>query len=67
MSKRASSCSTAACERLTRLARKMLKDFGRVRRWEETDDVVQNALLRLYRTLAKCSQRALWTSIGWPP
>jgi RNA polymerase sigma factor (sigma-70 family) len=42
-----------ACERLTRLARKMLKDFGRVKRWEETDDVVQNALLRLYRTLAK--------------
>jgi RNA polymerase sigma factor (sigma-70 family) len=41
-----------ACERLTRLTRKMLKGFGRVKRWEETDDVVQNALLRLYRTLA---------------
>jgi RNA polymerase sigma factor (sigma-70 family) len=41
-----------ACARLTRLARKMLKGFGRVRRWEETDDVVQNALLRLYRSLA---------------
>ncbi|HEY7328787.1 MAG TPA: sigma-70 family RNA polymerase sigma factor [Gemmataceae bacterium] len=41
-----------ACARLTRLARKMFKGFGRVRRWEETDDVVQNALLRLYRSLA---------------
>ena len=42
-----------ACERLTRLTRKMLKDFGRVKRWEQTDDVVQNSLLRLYRTLAE--------------
>ena len=28
-----------ACERLTRLARKMLKGFPQVHRWEETDDV----------------------------
>jgi RNA polymerase sigma-70 factor (ECF subfamily) len=41
-----------ACDRLTRLTRKMLKSFGRVKRWEQTDDVVQNALLRLYRSLA---------------
>ena len=41
-----------ACERLTLLTRKMLKGFGRVKRWEQTDDVVQNSLLRLYRTLA---------------
>jgi RNA polymerase sigma-70 factor (ECF subfamily) len=41
-----------ACERLTRLTHKMLKRFGRVKRWEQTDDVVQNALLRLYRSLA---------------
>jgi RNA polymerase sigma factor (sigma-70 family) len=42
-----------ACERLTRLTRKMLKGFGRLKRWEQTDDVVQNALLRLYRSLAE--------------
>src|SRR5262245_38077419 len=42
-----------ACDRLTHLTRKMLKSFGRVRRWEQTDDVVQNSLLRLYRTLAE--------------
>ncbi len=40
------------CERLTSLTRKMLKDFGRVKRWEATDDVLQNSLMRLYRTLA---------------
>ncbi len=40
-----------ACERLTVLTRKMLKGFGRVKRWEQTDDVVQNSLLRLYKTL----------------
>jgi RNA polymerase sigma-70 factor (ECF subfamily) len=41
----------AACERLTRLARKMLHADGRLRRWEDTGDVVQNAALRLYRAL----------------
>jgi len=41
-----------ACDRLTRLSRKMLRGFHRVKRWEATDDVVQNALMRLYRTLA---------------
>jgi RNA polymerase sigma-70 factor (ECF subfamily) len=41
-----------ACERLTRLTRNMLRGFSRVKRWEQTDDVVQNALLRLYRALA---------------
>jgi RNA polymerase sigma-70 factor (ECF subfamily) len=37
--------------RLTRLARKMLRGHSRVRRWEETDDVFQNAILRLDRAL----------------
>jgi RNA polymerase sigma-70 factor (ECF subfamily) len=40
-----------ACERLTALTRKMLRGYTRVRRWEETVDVLQNASLRLYRTL----------------
>jgi RNA polymerase sigma factor (sigma-70 family) len=42
---------TLACERLGRLARKMLKGYPRVRRWEETGDVLQNATLRLGRAL----------------
>ena len=41
----------AAQSRLIRLARKMLADFPGVRRWEETDDVFQNALIRLCRSL----------------
>lgn len=38
-------------ERLRRMARKMLRDRSDVRRWEETDDVLQNALVRLHRAL----------------
>jgi RNA polymerase sigma-70 factor (ECF subfamily) len=38
--------------RLSRLAHRMLHThFRRIRRWEETDDVTQNALLRLDRAL----------------
>jgi RNA polymerase sigma-70 factor (ECF subfamily) len=40
-----------ACGRLDRLVRKMLRADPRVRRWEDTDDVRQNALVRLYRAL----------------
>jgi RNA polymerase sigma factor (sigma-70 family) len=42
---------TIACDRLSRLARKMLRSYPGVRRWEQTDDVVQNAALRLCRSL----------------
>ena len=38
-------------ERLKRLARKMLKQFPTVRRWEETDDVFQRAAMRLWESL----------------
>ena len=38
-------------ERLTLLTRRMLGDFQRVRRWAETDDVLQNALVRLVGAL----------------
>src|SRR5271169_220723 len=40
-----------ASERLMRLTRKMLRDFPGVHRWEQTDDVLQNASLRLCRAL----------------
>jgi RNA polymerase sigma factor (sigma-70 family) len=39
------------CERLTSLTHRMLGDFRRVRRWTETADVLQNALLRLVGAL----------------
>lgn len=42
-----------ACDRLRKLTRKMLKGYPQVRRWAETDDVLQNALLRLHRSIAE--------------
>jgi RNA polymerase sigma-70 factor (ECF subfamily) len=38
-------------DRLERLARKMLRRFPGVARWEQTGDLLQNALLRLLRAL----------------
>jgi len=40
-----------ACARLQRLARKMLRGFPWVKRWEDTDDVFQNAVVRLCKVL----------------
>lgn len=42
-----------ACERLRVLAHKMLRHYPGVRRWCQTDDVLQNAMLRLHRSLAE--------------
>lgn len=39
--------------RLRLLARRMLARFPNVRRWDDTDDVTQNAALRLHRALAR--------------
>ncbi len=41
------------CDRLRGLARRMLRGFPGVHRWSETDDVLQNALIRLHRSLAE--------------
>jgi RNA polymerase sigma factor (sigma-70 family) len=41
-----------ACDRLLRLTRKMFHSFPGLRRWEQTDDVFQNSLLRLHRALS---------------
>jgi RNA polymerase sigma factor (sigma-70 family) len=40
-----------ACRRLTVLTRKLLNDFDRLRRFEQTEDLSQNAALRLHRAL----------------
>jgi RNA polymerase sigma-70 factor (ECF subfamily) len=40
-----------ACDRLTLLARRMLRGFPGVHRWEQTADVLQNSLVRLDRAL----------------
>lgn len=41
-----------AQKRFVALARAMLRRYPHVRRWEQTDDVLQAALLRLHRSLA---------------
>lgn len=42
-----------ACDRLLRLTRKMFHGYPNLRRWEQTDDVFQSALVRLHRALAE--------------
>jgi RNA polymerase sigma-70 factor (ECF subfamily) len=42
---------TIARDWLRRLVAVMLNDYPGVRRWEQTDDVLQNAMLRLWRAL----------------
>lgn len=39
--------------RLRSMTRKMLARYPHVRRWEETDDVMQTALIRLHRSLSE--------------
>lgn len=40
-------------ERLRTLAHRMLAKFPKVRRWDDTDDVFQNAAMRLHRALGQ--------------
>ena len=42
-----------SCERLRRLTHRMLREYTKVKRWEQTDDVLQNAMLRLNRSLVQ--------------
>lgn len=41
-----------ACDRLLRLTRRMFHDFPRLRRWEQTDDIYQNSMVKLHRALS---------------
>ncbi|MEQ8787445.1 MAG: sigma-70 family RNA polymerase sigma factor [Pirellulaceae bacterium] len=40
-----------ASDRLLRIARKMSRSYPRLKRWEETGDVLQGAVIRLHRAL----------------
>lgn len=40
-----------SCDRLTTLTRRMMGQYPGVKRWAETDDILQNALLRLLKAL----------------
>lgn len=46
-----------ACGRMQSMARRMLKRFPNVHRWDDTGDVVQNAAMRLYRSLGNIAPR----------
>jgi len=48
-----SSLIALAQSRFAALARAMLRRYPHVRRWEETDDLLQAALVRLHRSLAE--------------
>ena len=48
-----------ASARLRTLAGRMLRDYPSVRRWEQTDDVLQQALMRLHRALAEVTPESL--------
>jgi RNA polymerase sigma factor (sigma-70 family) len=48
-----------ACERLTQLTRTMLQDYRRLKRWEDTEDVLQSALVRLCRALQEVTPPSL--------
>lgn len=40
-----------SCSRLLKLTRKMFHNFKNLQRWEQTEDIFQNALVRLHRSL----------------
>jgi RNA polymerase sigma-70 factor (ECF subfamily) len=49
----------AASNRLRRLAQKMLRSFPGVQRWEDADDVLQNASVRLHKALQELQPESL--------
>lgn len=53
-----------ACERLRALVRRQLRNFPRVRRWEDTDDVLQGVLVRLTRALEAVPVRDVRSFLG---
>ncbi len=48
----ASELMSASMDRLRQLSRKILADIPGVKRWEDTDDVLQNASVRLWKALS---------------
>lgn len=47
-----------ACPRLFRIAERMLQDYPRLKRWEQAEDVFQNAVMRLRRSLEQLTPRS---------
>lgn len=53
-----------SCQRLRRLTSKMLEDYPRLQRWEEIDDVLQDAMLRLHRSLKEVQPKSVSQFFG---
>jgi RNA polymerase sigma-70 factor (ECF subfamily) len=53
-----------SCQQLERLTRKMFKSYPRLHRWEQTDDVLQDALMRLHRSLAEVQPESVPQFLG---
>lgn len=53
-----------ASTRLHKLARKMLRNFPRLKRWEQTDDVFQTAAMRLHRSLSEVKPESVRQFFG---
>lgn len=53
-----------ASTRFQKLTRKMLRDFPRLRRWEQTDDVFQTAALKLHRSLSEVKPESVRQFFG---
>jgi RNA polymerase sigma-70 factor (ECF subfamily) len=43
----------------------MLKNYPRLRRWEQTDDVLQNAMIRLHHSLAEVKPESVAQFLGF--
>jgi len=48
-----------ASQRLQKLTAKMLRNYPKLRRWEQTDDVFQNAVIRLHRSLGEVKPQSV--------
>lgn len=48
-----------ASQRLQKLTAKMLRNYPHLRRWEQTDDVFQNAVIRLHRSLSNVKPKSV--------
>jgi RNA polymerase sigma-70 factor (ECF subfamily) len=53
-----------AGQRLLTLTRRMLRGYPHLRRWEQTDDVFQSAVLRLYRSLGDVRPKSIGQFFG---
>jgi RNA polymerase sigma-70 factor (ECF subfamily) len=54
----------SVCGRLEVLARRMLRKFPRVQRWEQTSDVLNSALMRLLRALEQVEPESVRAFYG---